>query len=70
MNRSRIGGVLDMHALAVLHRPRSAEAMRQAITDMAARGLGPYEIAQACEVTVDQVRRIVADHRRGQGCLA
>jgi hypothetical protein len=44
------------HARRTQHRPRTAAEMRQAITAMAAVGLGPYEIAQATGASVEEVR--------------
>jgi hypothetical protein len=62
--RSRIGGVLDYAALARLNRPRTADEVRVAVHELAARGMGDYEIASACELAVEQVRRILAELRR------
>jgi hypothetical protein len=57
-----IGGTLDYRAMllkATRHRPRTASEMRVAIHEMAARGMGPYEIAVAAGLAVTEVRRIL-----------
>jgi hypothetical protein len=61
--RRSIGGVLDYAALARLNRPRDNDAMRAAVHELASRGLGDYEIARACELAVEQVRRILAEQQ-------
>ena len=59
MTSGTIGGVLDYAALARLNRPRDIASIRAAIHELANRGLGDYEIASACELAVEQVRRIL-----------
>ena len=54
-----IGGVMDYAALARVHKPRTSEAMRAAIHEMAARGMREHEIAVATELAVSEVRRIL-----------
>jgi hypothetical protein len=55
---------IDIETLGrTLHRPRTAAEMRAAIAEMAARGMGAYEIAGASGLSVEEVRRLVALHR-------
>jgi hypothetical protein len=58
-----IDGAIDYAALARLNRPRDREAIRAAIHELASRGMGDYEIASACELAVEQVRRMLAEPR-------
>ena len=66
MNPRNIGGPLDYARLARLNRPRTADEVRVAVHELAARGMGDYEIARACELAVEQVRRILGElpHKR------
>lgn len=52
---------LDYASMAALHRPRTRDEMRVAIHELASRGLGDHEIAQACELAVERARRILAE---------
>jgi hypothetical protein len=61
MSRSTIGGPLDYAALARLNRPRTHDEVRVAVHEMAARGMGDYEIARAFELSVEAVRRFLAE---------
>jgi hypothetical protein len=49
----------DYAALARLNRPRDHDEIRVAIHELASRGMGDYEIASACELAVEQVRRML-----------
>ncbi len=49
----------EMMLRATRHRPRAAAEMRVAIHEMAARGMGIYEIAVAAGLAVDAVRQIL-----------
>ena len=44
---------------ARLNRPRTHDKMRIAVHELAARGFTDYEIAFACELAVEQVRRML-----------
>jgi hypothetical protein len=61
MSRSTIGGPLDYAALARLNRPRTHEEMRVAVHELATRGMDDYEISRACELSVEAVRRFLAE---------
>lgn len=61
MNRHTIPGALDYAALAALNRPRDRDAMRVAVHELANRGFGDHEIAAACELAVEQVRRFLSE---------
>lgn len=49
--KRNIGGMLDYHALALLHRPTDADGLRAAAAEMAARGLKPRDIATHLALT-------------------
>lgn len=65
---SRIGGPLDLEAMAALagrelHRPRSREEFRAAVQELASRGMSDHTIASATGLAVEQVRRILGEAR-------
>lgn len=53
----------DYAALARLNRPRDHDEVRVAIHELASRGMGDYEIARACELAVEQVRRMLGSRQ-------
>lgn len=57
------GGVLDLAALAQLHRPRTREELRAAVHELTARGMTDYAIAAATGLAVEQVRRVLGERR-------
>ncbi len=60
--RSRIGGPLDLAALARLHfHALSHEEQTAAIRRMSADGMTDYGISHATGLAVEQVRRILAE---------
>jgi hypothetical protein len=63
MSRPTIGGKLDYRLLTQVYRPRSFEAIRSAIYELADRGAGDHEIANVLELDVQQVRRILGAPR-------
>ena len=62
-----IGGSLDLDALRLLHRPRTAQAMRAAVAEMTARGMRAAEIATATGMHIDEVRRLLSLQAGGGG---
>jgi AraC-like DNA-binding protein len=46
---------------ATQHRPQGAQAVRDAIHELRSRGLGDYEVASATGLSVEYVRRILAE---------
>jgi hypothetical protein len=51
----------DYLQAARLNRPKSREDIRAAVHELGGRGFGDYEIARACELHVEQVRRILGE---------
>lgn len=68
----RGGGVLDMDAYAKLsepskaHMPRTLDETRSAVKELAARGLGDYDIASATGLSVEGVRRLLGEHSENE----
>lgn len=54
-----IGGALYYEALAMKHRPRTAEEIRSAILELRQRNYGDYEISSATVLSVEMVRRLL-----------
>lgn len=55
-----IGGRVDYARLAQLHRPRTEDGMRIAARELARQRLSDRDIAQALQVDVAEVRRLLA----------
>ena len=53
-----IGGALDCNVLAQLHRPKTAEALRQEIRRLARNGLTALDIAAALRINRASVREL------------
>jgi len=54
---------IDFGRLAAANRLLTHEELKVAICELAARGLGDHEIAQACEISVDDVRRALGERQ-------
>ncbi|MGH8228264.1 MAG: helix-turn-helix domain-containing protein [Steroidobacteraceae bacterium] len=68
MSRSRIGGALDMHALALLadrdrHRPLDAPTLRAAAVELSRRGRTPRDIAASLGLSEAAVRQLLSWER-------
>lgn len=66
MRRTTIGGVLDYAALVGnrdQHRPKSRDEMRCAVAELARRGWSDHTIAASVGLAVEQVRRLLGEHR-------
>ncbi|HJS88691.1 MAG TPA: hypothetical protein VJ738_01860 [Steroidobacteraceae bacterium] len=63
MKARSIGGVLDMRALATLHRPSTRDEMVVVVTELASRGMPETSIAAATGLAIEQIRRILGDHQ-------
>jgi hypothetical protein len=62
MNRSTIGGVLDLDALSKLHfHTLSTQEQQQAIRRMASDGQGDSTIAMATGLSREMVRKIIGE---------
>jgi len=59
MTRNRIGGVLDLAALAVLHRPTEPAALRQAALDLVSQGLTVTDAAVVLKLSPPAVAALL-----------
>lgn len=59
MNRSNVGGVLDLDALARLHAPKTSDELRVACHELRTRGYSDHDIAAATRLSVEAVRRLL-----------
>ncbi len=68
MTRHRIGGTLDLHALAVLHRPDDPETLRREARHLLAIGLSVADAGRALGLTAQALADLLTDQEHGRVC--